>query len=102
MSEQVKLLLTFDILTRQQNSYRRFFLEEFLPQAQQLGLNPTDAWHTAYGDYPSRLIGFVADDLATVVAARSTEEWRTMMDRLAGYTGNLSQRVIRLRGGFQW
>ena len=102
MSEQVKLLLSFDIRSRQENAYRRFFLEEFLPKAQEMGLVPTDAWHTAYGNYPTRLVGFVADDLATVVAARSTDEWRSLIDRLEGYTGNLSQRVVPKRGGFQW
>jgi hypothetical protein len=102
MSEQVKLLLSFDIRSRQENAYRRFFLEEFLPKAQEMGLVPTDAWHTAYGNYPSRLVGFVADDLAIVVAARKTDEWRALIDRLEGYTGNLSQRVVPFRGGFQW
>jgi len=98
MSEQVKLLLAFDIRGRQENAYRRFFLEEFLPKAQEMGLVPTDA----YGNYPTRLVGFVADDLATVVAARKTDEWQALIDRLEGYTGHLSQRVVPFRGGFQW
>ena len=63
MIDQVKLLLPYDIKGGRENAYRRFILEEFLPKAQDLGLMPTDAWHTAYGKYPTRLIGFVADDL---------------------------------------
>jgi hypothetical protein len=102
MGEQVKLLIAYNIRAGQENTYRRFVLEELLPQAQELGLVPTDAWHTAYGNYPSRLVGFVADDLETIVAARKTDEWRALIDRLEGYTGNLSQRVIPFRGGFQW
>ena len=102
MSEQVKLLLSFDIRTGRENAYRRFVLEEFLPQAQSLGLTPTDAWHTAYGNYPKRLIGFVADDLETVRGVRATEQWKSLIKKLGGYAGNFSQRVVRLRGGFQW
>jgi hypothetical protein len=102
MSDQVKLVLAFDIRTGQENAYRRFVLEDFLPQAQEMGLVPTDAWHTAYGNYPSRLIAFVAEDLATMQAARGRQEWQNLMRRLANYTANLQQRVIRFRGGFQW
>jgi len=102
MSNQVKLLLSYDIRTGRENAYRRFIVEEFLPQAQALGLVATDAWHTAYGDYPARLIGFVADDLDSVRNARASEEWRAMMKKLESYTGNLTERVVPLRGSFQW
>ena len=61
MSAQVKLLLSYNIRSGKENAYRRFVLEEFLPKARELGLVPTDAWHTAYGNYPTRLIGFAAE-----------------------------------------
>ena len=102
MSDQVKLLLSFDIRPGRENAYRRFIMEEFLPQAQALGLMPTDAWHTAYGEYPVRLIGFAVDDLAGVRTARATGEWRELMGKLEGYVLNLTVRVVPLRGGFQW
>jgi hypothetical protein len=102
MSDQVKLLLSFDLRPGHENAYRRFIMEEFLPQAQALGLMPTDAWHTAYGEYPVRLIGFAAESLAGARAARATAEWREMMEKLEGYVLNLSVRVVPLRGGFQW
>lgn len=102
MSEQVKLLLAYSIKPGHENAYRRFVLEEFLPKAQELGLTPTDAWHTAYGQYPSRLIGFVADDLHSVHRATETDEWQVMMKRLEDYAGGVTRRVVRFRGGFQW
>lgn len=102
MSDQVKLLLSFNIKTGQETAYRRFVLEEFLPQVQELGLLPTDAWHTAYGDYPSRLLGFVAEDLQTLHSARNNQRWQRLYKKLQSYTGNLSQRVVPFKGGFQW
>jgi hypothetical protein len=102
MSEQVKLLLAYNIRPGHENAYRRFVLEEFLPKAQELGLVPTDAWHTAYGDYPNRLLGFVADDLSTARGIITGQEWKALLRRLEGYTGDLSQRLVHLRGGFQW
>ena len=102
MSDQVKLLISYDVKDGEQNAYRRFVLEDFLPQAQSLGLVPSDAWHTSYGKYPSRLLGFVAEDLDTVVRARESAQWQQLIEKLAGHTRNLSQRVVPLRGGFQW
>jgi hypothetical protein len=102
MSEQVKLLIAYDIHAGQENAYRRFIVEEFLPKAQELGLTPTDAWHTAYGRYPSRLLGLVAEDLAAVQRARNTPQWRDLMRQLEGYAVNLTQRVVPFHGGFQW
>ncbi len=102
MSDQVKLLLSYDIKGGRENAYRRFVVEEFLPKAQELGLMPTDAWHTAYGKYSTRLLGFVADDLATARTAMASDDWKSIMQRLRGYTVNLSQRLVRFRGGFQW
>jgi hypothetical protein len=102
MIDQVKLLLSFDIKSGRENAYRRFILEEFLPKAQELGFMPTDAWHTAYGKYPTRLIGFVADDLATAQAVMARAEWQEMMRRLHDYTLHMSHRVVPFRGGFQW
>ena len=102
MSDQVKLLLAFNVRTGHENAYRRFILEELLPKAQELGFTPTDAWHTAYGNYPNRLIGFVADDVAAARHAMASEEWAGMMRRLEGYTGDMKRRLVPLRGGFQW
>ena len=102
MSEQVKLLLTYDILEGQENAYRRFVMEEFLPRAQSLGLAPTDAWYTAYGDYPGRLIGLVAESAVMATTARQSQQWREMIEKLQGFTRNLTQRLVRQSGGFQW
>lgn len=102
MGEQVKLLLSYNIRVGNENAYRRFVTEELLPKAQELGLMPTDAWHTAYGAYPMRLIGFVADDLDAARSAMASDEWKRLIRRLEGYTRDLSQRLVRFRGGFQW
>ncbi len=102
MSDQVKLLLSYDIRPGHENAYRRFVVEEFLPKAQEIGLMPTDAWHTAYGNYPHRLIGFVADDLATAHTAMASDAWQALMRRLDGYTVKLTRRLVPFRGGFQW
>lgn len=99
---QVKLLLSYNIRSGKENAYRRFVLEELLPKAQELGLAPTDAWHTVYGSYPARLVGFAAEDLNAAHTALASDEWDALMRQLKDYTDELSQRLVPLRGGFQW
>jgi hypothetical protein len=48
------------------------------------------------------LIAFVADDFDTVETVRAGDQWRAMIRKLQGYTGNLTERVVPLRPGFQW
>lgn len=102
MGEQVKLLLSYDVRPGHEGAYRRFVLEELIPRVQELGLMPTDAWHTAYGDYPNRLLGFVADDADVARNAMASDEWAALMGRLEGYVSDLSRRLVLMRGGFQW
>jgi hypothetical protein len=102
MGEQVKVLLSYDIRPSQENAYRRFIMEDFLPKAQELGLTPTDAWHTAWGKYPNRLIGFVAEDLGIAREVMQGDEWQELVSRLQGHVGNLTQRIVSYKGGFQW
>lgn len=75
---------------------------ESLAQAQEPSLVPTDAWHTACGRYPLRLLGFVADDLAIIQTVRASSLWQGLIRKLDGDTKNLRQRVASFRGGFQW
>ncbi len=98
----VKLLLSFDIRSGQENGYRRFVIEALLPEAQALGLTPADVWQTAYGDYPERLVGFAAESLDELQRIRASDEWRSLRNRLERFTQNLNERAVQLRGGFQW
>ena len=57
---RVKMLISYDVVPELQQAYYEFVLGELIPSAQQMGLVLSEAWHTAYGDYPIRLNGFVA------------------------------------------
>ena len=59
---EVKLLLVYNIKARREAEYYRYVMGEFLPTLQNMGLYMTEGWHTAYGDYPVRLIAFQADN----------------------------------------
>ena len=96
-SYPVKFILTYDILPDVQETYFQFVLGELVPALQAQGLHMSGAWHTAYGDYPMRLVEFVADDRATVEAVLDSPAWEQLEERLKEFVVNYSHKIVRLR-----
>ena len=97
-----KLLLSYDIDPNETESYYQFVLGEFVPAVQAMGLYMLEAWHTAYGPYPIRLIGFVAEDIETIHDALSSKAYRSLEDKLLGYITNYKRSIVPFREGFQF
>ena len=92
-----KLILTYDVQQDMQDTYLQFMLGEFVPAVQSLGLQMTGAWHTAYGQYPIRLIEFIGEDQAAIEAVLVTPLWNKMEARLLGFVANYSKKTLRVR-----
>jgi hypothetical protein len=95
--QRVKLILTYDISPDVQDSYFQFMLGELVPAVQSQGLHMNGAWHTAYGQYPKRLVEFIGDDQEAVEALLDTPLWEELEQRLHGYVTNYAKKVVRLR-----
>ena len=102
MDNRVKLLMSFDILEESAQPYYQFVIGEFLPKAQSIGLVLTDALHTAFGDYPDRLLSFVARDRATLDAILSREEWQQIEDKLKQFVAEYERKIVPYRDRFQF
>lgn len=98
----LKLLLSFDIIPEQTNCYYEFMLNEMVPRMQVHGLHTIEAWHTAYGDRPLRLIVMAARDLETLEHALGTEDWCELEGRLLDLVANYERRVVTARSQFQF
>ncbi len=96
-SERVKLILTYDILPESQDLYYQFMLGELVPAAQKMGLLIGGAWHTAYGNYPIRLVEFIGDDYDQVRELLDNPRWAAYERRLLEYVTNYSKKVVPLR-----
>ena len=92
-----KLILTYDVQQDMQDTYLQFMLGELVPAVQSLGLQMTGAWHTAYGQYPIRLVEFIGEDQAAIQAALETPLWNKMEARLLGFVANYSKKTLRVR-----
>ena len=99
---RVKLLISYDIVTEVQQEYVQFVMHEFIPKLQEMGLPMTEAWHTAYGDYPVRMAAFVAPNRDVVTRALRSDEWNNLRRRLDQFVTNLDIKVVAYKEGFQF
>lgn len=97
----VKLLMSWDIIPGREQEYFEFVIREFVPGMQRIGIQPTEAWFTQYGERPQILTGGVAEDLDSMQIALDSEEWSDLREKLEDYVTNFDARVVPARGGFQ-
>lgn len=97
----VKLLLTWDIIPSREQEYFEFVVREFIPQLQQLGLQPNDAWFTMYGDQPQITAEVQAASLSSMQNVLKTDEWASLINRLLDYVENYDSKIVKARAGFQ-
>jgi hypothetical protein len=80
----------------------RFVVSDFMPALQGLGLANIGVWDTAYGDYPMRLLVFVADTAADMDRALASEEFLEVEEKLKSYVSDYVRRVVPYDARFQF
>lgn len=96
-----KLLMSWNIRPGREDEYFEFVIREFGPGLIELGVRPTDAWYTQYGDHPQILTGGVVEGLESLQHTLVSEEWYELKRKLLAYVTDYNQKVIRASGGFQ-
>ena len=96
-----KLLLSWDILPGREQEYFEFVVREFIPGIQALGLEPSDAWLTIYGDQPQILTGVQIKNLNSLNTVMASQEWDQMVTKLLDYVDNLKIKTVKAKPGFQ-
>jgi len=98
----LKLLLAYNIKPNFESEYYRYVLSEFLPALQNIGLYMVEGWHTAYGDYPVRLIGFQTNSGEDVRQVLRRAEWKEAKAKLLEYVRDYEERVVTAKNMFQF
>jgi hypothetical protein len=96
-----KLLLSWDILPGREQEYFEFVVGEFIPGIQALGLEPSDAWLTIYGDHPQILTGVQIKNLNSLNTIMASQEWDQMITKLLDFVDNLQIKTVKVKPGFQ-
>ena len=99
---EVKVLMTWSIKPGREQEYFGFVVGEFLPKANKMGLDLTDAWVTVFGDHPQILVGALlprAEDAQKLV---ESEGWETLTNQLKEYVDDFGYKIVRPSGAFQF
>ena len=97
----IKLLMTWDIKQGREQEYFEFVVRDFMPGLQQMGMEPTDAWFTMYGDDPQILAAVQIPSMSTLEKLLQLDEWDDLTQRLLEYVDNFDYKVVQARSGFQ-
>lgn len=102
ITPRYKLLMCYDIKRGMNTLYYRYVMSEFVPALNNMGIYVTEAWHTAYGDYPVRQVEYVVANLDVLHNAFETKEWEELEDRLKSFTTRYHRKIVVYRQGFQF
>ena len=97
----VKLLMTWDILPGREQEYFEFIVRDWIPGLQKMGMEPSDAWFTMYGNQPQIMTAAQMSNLNSVQRALSSSEWKELTQRLLDYVESFDFKVVQARSGFQ-
>ena len=97
----VKILMTWDILPGREQEYFEFVVRDFIPGAQKMSLEFSDAWFTAYGSQPQILAAGQMDSIDALNHVLESPEWKELTSRLLEYVENYNYKIVQARGGFQ-
>ena len=97
----VKLLMTWDILPGREQEYFEFVVRDWIPGIQRLGLEPSDAWFTMYGDQPQIMASIQSNDVAALQTVLDSSEWDDLTHQLLDYVEDFKYKIVAARSGFQ-
>jgi hypothetical protein len=97
----VKLLMTWDILPGREQEYFEFVVRDFIPGMQRLGLEPSDAWFTMYGEKPQIMTSAQMPSLANLTQVLESQEWADLSKLLMDYVEDFNYKIVPAKAGFQ-
>lgn len=97
----VKLLMSWDIKPGSETEYFEFVVKEFAPGMMKLGMQPTEAWYTLFGDGPQILQGSVTEDLDSMKSILASDDWQKLQTRLFEFVTNFDSKIVRASSRFQ-
>jgi hypothetical protein len=97
-----RLIFTYNQIAEMQQEYFQFAMGTVLPVLQSEGMEVMDAWSTAYGDVPNRLLSFVSQDLDKMEAFLASDAWFQLREELDKYVTDFTYKIVPYREGFQF
>lgn len=101
MADQIKLMMTWDILPGKEEDYFEFHIRNFVPTLEKLGLSLHEAWLTVYGERPRLMAEAVVPTLTGAKSLLHSKEWETLGNQLEDLVENFEYKLIPFRTRWQ-
>lgn len=92
----VKLIMSWNIKS-DESAYFEFVVQEFAPRIIKLGIRPTEAWYTVYGEGPQIITVGEAQDRETLDRALASDDWKDLLEKLNGFVTDYKQKIIAVK-----
>ncbi|MCL4875442.1 MAG: hypothetical protein KJ064_02235 [Anaerolineae bacterium] len=96
-----KLLLSWDIKPSRDQEYFEFMVREFAPRITSMGVTPTEAWFSVYGNGPQITVEGITEDFETMKKVLESREWKELKARLLTFVDDYQQKVVTGRPDIQ-
>jgi hypothetical protein len=93
--------MNWDILPGREQEYFEFVVRDFIPAMQRLGMEPSDAWFTMYGDEPQIMVSAQMPSASSLQRILGSEDWKNLTQQLLDYVENFKYKIVQARSGFQ-
>jgi hypothetical protein len=90
----IKLVMSWNIKSDEEPAYFEFVVQEFAPRIMKLGVRPTEAWYTVYGEGPQIITVGEAPDRETLSRALESDAWAELMEKLQQFVTDYKQRIV--------
>ncbi len=97
----VKLLMSWDIRSGQEQTYFEFAMQTFAPALMKMGWQPTEAWYTLYGEGPQIMTAGITDSVDKMRNILESAEWEELKSQLLEYVTDFKYKVVPATGRFQ-
>ncbi|NDJ53357.1 MAG: hypothetical protein GYB68_09775 [Chloroflexi bacterium] len=94
----VKLVMSYNIKDGRDADYYEFQVRKFAPGMTRLGLQPTDAWLTVYGESAQIVTGGIAEDLRSMRRILASREWENLRNSLQEFVTNYEEKIVPHNG----
>lgn len=93
----VKLIMSWNIKTDEEPAYFEFMVQEFAPRIMKLGMRPTEAWYTVYGEGPQIITVGEAPDRDTLNKALESDDWTELLEKLNAFVTDYKQKIVAVK-----
>lgn len=90
----VRLVFSWNIKADAEAPYFEFIVQEFAPKIIKMGIRPTEAWYTVYGEGPQIIMPAIANDRESLQQTLQSAEWLELVDKLNNFVTDYQLRIL--------